>query len=386
MHVPLGDFVAHAQVAGPDAPWAAPVLLLHSLGTTLHLWDPQLAALAKHHRVVRMDLRGHGLSEAPHGDYSMTQLATDAFALLDTLGIDSAHVGGVSIGGRIALEMAATRPERVRSLIACDTALEFGPPETWQQRMDAVRAGGLAAVAEGVMARWVCDTSLASSRGLRRMLLGTDPAGYLGCAAALRECRADPLHGRIACPTTVIVGDRDASTPPAAAAAIRDAIPGARLVTIPEAAHLPNHERAAAVTAAVLAHLAHATALPPTPAEAGFAIREVVLGRDYVAAAEAAVTPFTAPFRQFILDGVWGGVWTRPGLTPRDRSLLCLGILASLGHEAELKIHVRATRNTGVTRDEIAEVLVQVAAYAGVPAANAAFRAAKDVFEQEGPA
>jgi len=185
----------------------------------------------------------------------------------------------------------------------------------------------------------------------------------------------------VTCPTSVIVGEHDLSTPPSAAEAIRDAIPGATLTVIREAAHLPNHEQANAVTAAVLAHLAPHE---QPAAHAGFAIRETVLGAPYVAAAEAAVIPFTAPFRQFILEGVWGSVWTRRGLTPRDRSLLCLGILASLGHEEELKIHVRATRNTGVTRDEIIEVLLQVAAYAGVPAANAAFRAAREILEQEG--
>lgn len=381
MHIQLGDIAIHVQVEGPEAPWASPVLLLHSLGTSLHLWDPQAAVLANRHRVVRMDLRGHGLTEAPEGETTMARLAADAFAVLDALGIFAAHVGGVSIGGRIALEMAATRPDRVRSLLAVDTALEFGPPETWQQRIDAVRGGGMAAIADGVMERWVCDTSLASSRGLRRMLLATPPAGYIACAAALRDCRAVDLAGRVSCPTTVLVGDRDVATPLAAAEAIRDAVPGARLVVIREAAHLPNFEQARAVTDAALTHLAP----PEQPAaEAGFAIRETVLGTAYVQAAEGAVVPFTAPFRQFILDGVWGSVWTRPGLNPRDRSLLCLAMLAALGHEEELRIHVRATANTGVTREEIAEILLAVAAYAGVPAANAGFRAAREVLEQEG--
>jgi len=383
MYLQLGDIAVHAQQDGPLAAWAPPVLLLHSLGTSLHLWDPQVPALAKHHRVIRMDFRGHGQTEATPGPYTMAQLAGDAFALLDALGIHAAHVGGVSIGGRVALEMAATQPERVLSVIACDTSLEFGPPEMWTQRMEAVTAHGLASIADGVMARWVCDTSLASSKALRRMLVSTDLDGYRGCAAALRDCRAADIVGRVTCPTSVIVGEHDLSTPPSAAEAIRDAIPGATLTEIREAAHLPNHEQAHAVTEAVLAHFAP-HGLPA--ADAGFAIRETVLGVPYVAAAEAAVIPFTAPFRQFILDGVWGSVWTRPGLTPRDRSLLCLGILAALGREEELKIHVRATRNTGVTRDEIAEVLLQVGAYAGVPAANAGFRAAREILEQEGMA
>ena len=163
--------------------------------------------------------RGHGATEAPPGPYGMEQLAKDALKVLDALGAKRAHVCGISIGGRIAMGMAALEPSRVSSLALCGTALEFGPPETWQQRMDAVARGGVAAVADAVMERWVVDQSLPSSRGLRRMLLRTDPAGYTGCAAALRDARASEVAGRIACPATVVVGDRDASTPPSAAKA-----------------------------------------------------------------------------------------------------------------------------------------------------------------------
>ncbi len=380
MFLRVGDIAIHAQVEGPAA--APPVMLLHSLGTTLQMWDPQATALAKRHRVVRMDMRGHGLTEAPAGPYTMDRLARDALALLDALGISAAHVGGVSIGGRIALMMAGLAPERVLSVMACDTALEFGPPEMWQQRMDAVAAGGLASVADAVMERWVVDRSLASSKGLRRMLLGTDPAGYAGCAAALRDCRAAEVVGRVQCPTTVVVGDRDLSTPPAAAAAIHAAIPGSRLVTIAEAAHIPNFEREVPFTAAILAHMAARTALPANAAEAGLAVRRQVLGEAHVARSEAGLTPLDMAFREFILEGVWGRVWTRPGLSHRDRSLLCLAMLAALGHHEEFALHVRATGNTGVTPEEIVEVIVQVGAYAGVPAANGALRIAKGVLRE----
>ena len=108
MFIRLGEVVVHAQVEGPAT--APAILLLHSLSTNLHMWDPQAAALAKHYRVVRVDMRGHGLSTAPAGDYSMAALAGDCFALLDALGIHQLHIAGVSIGGRIALQMAAMQP------------------------------------------------------------------------------------------------------------------------------------------------------------------------------------------------------------------------------------------------------------------------------------
>lgn len=380
MFVQLGDITFHADVSGPAN--GAPVLLMHCLGSNLHMWDPQAAALAKRHRVIRMDLRGHGLTEAPPGPYTMEMLAHDALALLDSLGIREAHVGGVSIGGHIAMRVAAMAPDRVLSLMACDTALDFGGPANWQERMETVATRGIAAIADASMGRWVVDQSLASSKGLRRMLLATDPVGWLGCAAALRDADAASIAGRVKCPTTVVVGDRDESTPPAAAQAIHAVIPGSRVVVIAEAAHVPNFEREEAFTRAILAHMKLATALPATVADAGQEVRRRILGEEHVARSEAALTALDAPFREFILEGVWGRVWTRPGLSHRDRSLLCLGMLAALGHAEEFRLHVRATANTGVTPDEIAEVLLQVAAYAGVPAGNTALRIAKETLRE----
>jgi 3-oxoadipate enol-lactonase/4-carboxymuconolactone decarboxylase len=384
MFLHLADFVAHALDEGPPRPAEdpdPPVLMLHSIGTGLHLFDPQAAALARHRRVVRMDLRGHGLSAATPGPYSMSLLARDALALLDALGVRQAHVVGVSIGGRIALQMAAEAPGRVASLVLVDTAAEFPPPESWQQRIDLVQAQGCAALAEMVMPRWVVDPSLASSQGLRRMLLGCDPQGYAGAAAALRDARAAEIAGRIACPASVIVGERDIATPPAMAEALRDMIPGATLTTIAEAAHLPTLERAEAVTAALLAHF---DALSPQPgAEGGLAIRRQVLGAAHVARAQAGVTPLDAAFQDWITAHVWGGVWTRPGLNRHQRSLLTLAMMAALGRHEEFELHVRATRNTGVTAAELAEVLLQVGAYAGVPAANSALKIAKRILSEE---
>ena len=383
MFIEIGGLATHVEVEGPQGGEA--VLMLHSLGTDLHVWDPQAAALARTHRVIRPDLRGHGITEAPAGGYTMGLLAHDGLRLLDALGVKRAHVCGVSIGGRIAMEMAAAAPDRIASLILCDTALEFRPPEMWQQRMDAVAQGGMAAVVDAVMERWVVDRTLPSSKGLRRMLLSTDPAGYAGCAAALRDTRASDVAGRIGCPATVVVGDKDASTPASAAEAVRDAIPGSEMVLIADAAHIPTFEREAEVTAALLGHLRKLAAAAPaagSAAEAGIAVRRAVLGEAHVSRSEANTTPLDAPFRDFILEGVWGRVWTRPGLARRDRSLLCLGMLAALGHDEELRLHVRATRNTGVTEEEIAEVLLQVAAYAGVPAANSALQAAKEVLAE----
>ena len=118
--------------------------------------------------------------------------------------------------------------------------------------------------------------------------------------------------------------------------------------------------------------------------EAGMRVRRRVLGEGHVDRAEARKTPFDADFQRFITEGAWGSVWSRPGLEPRTRSMLVIALMAALGHEEELAMHIRATRNTGATAADVKEVLLMVAVYAGVPAANTAIRIAKEVYEAEG--
>ena len=118
--------------------------------------------------------------------------------------------------------------------------------------------------------------------------------------------------------------------------------------------------------------------------EAGFAVRREVLGDAHVDRANAAVTDFTAPFQDLITRYAWGEIWTREGLDRRTRSCITLAVLAALHHDAELAMHVRAALRNGLTGPEICEVLLQVAVYAGVPAANRAFAVANEVLVAEG--
>jgi len=115
--------------------------------------------------------------------------------------------------------------------------------------------------------------------------------------------------------------------------------------------------------------------------EAGMQVRRAVLGDAHVDRAEAGKTDFDVDFQRFITEGAWGSVWSRPGLTRRERSLLTITLLAALGHDEELAMHLRAAANTGATPDDIKEALLHVAVYAGVPAANRAIKIAKSVLE-----
>jgi 4-carboxymuconolactone decarboxylase len=118
--------------------------------------------------------------------------------------------------------------------------------------------------------------------------------------------------------------------------------------------------------------------------EAGLLVRRGVLGDAHFDRALAAATAFDADFQRFITEGAWGSVWSRPGLDKRTRSMLVIALMAALGHEEELAMHVRATRNTGATAEDVREVLLMVAVYAGVPAANAAIKVAKRVYAEGG--
>ncbi|HET7502449.1 MAG TPA: alpha/beta fold hydrolase, partial [Kofleriaceae bacterium] len=151
--VEIRGLVTHVAVDGP--PGAPAILMIHSLGSSLRIWDAQAEALARGFRVVRYDLRGHGLTEVSAAPYALDDLAGDALAVLDALGIHAAHVAGVSIGGMIAQAVAHKAPARVTSLVLCDTAPAFPPPQTWHDRARTVRTEGLAALADGVLARWV---------------------------------------------------------------------------------------------------------------------------------------------------------------------------------------------------------------------------------------
>jgi 3-oxoadipate enol-lactonase/4-carboxymuconolactone decarboxylase len=255
------------------------------------------------------------------------------------------------------------------------------PPEGWHTRAATVRAEGMAPLADPVMARWVTPGFLAApaALGLRAMLLRTPPEGYAGAAEAIAAADLTASTSALSIPTLIIVGDQDLATPVSASEAMHTAIAGSKLVILKNAAHIPTVEVPDMVTTAM------AEFLNPDIAdyyEAGMTVRKQVLGEAHVARASAAITEFDRAFQHFITRTAWGSIWTRPGLDRRTRSLLTIAMMASLGHHEELKLHIRASPNTGATPEDIAEVLMQVAVYGGIPAANSAFRIAKETFKE----
>lgn len=241
-------------------PADAPVVVLGgSLGTTRAMWDEQLPALTAFFRVVRYDHRGHGTSPTKPGPYTVAALADDVLGLLDQLGIERAHLAGLSLGGMVAMQLAATHPERVDRLALLCTSAYLPPVSTWHERAAMVRARGTSAVADAVVARWFTPvfSRTPQAAALREQLLHTSSEGYASCCEAIAEFDLRPQLARIRADTLVVAGAEDPATPPEHAKDIAAGISSAQLKVLPGAAHLASVERADAVTALLLEHLRH---------------------------------------------------------------------------------------------------------------------------------
>ncbi|SRR6266478_1843164 len=239
-----GSVDIHYEVQGvEDAP---ALLLLHSLGVDLGMWDPQMPDLLQHHRVIRYDVRGHGRSSVGAAECSIDILAQDALAVLDAARIVKAHWCGLSLGGMTAMWAASRWPERVARLVLCNTSAHLPPASLWHSRMELVRREGMRAVAPAVVERWF-TAAFRNSRPeqvacIERMLEGTAPEGYAAACGAIAEMNQLGDIRKIAAPTLVIGGAEDPATPLAHSRALCDAIADSRLVVLP-AAHLSNVER-----------------------------------------------------------------------------------------------------------------------------------------------
>lgn len=244
--VTVNGVTLHYRTDGP--PEGPAVVLLNSLGTDLRLWERVMPPLTARLRVVRHDQRGHGLSACPAGPYTIDLLAGDVAALLDHLGIARAAVVGLSVGGMIAQALAAARPDRVAALVLCNTGHRIGPPTLWDERIAAIRQGGIEVAADAILARWFaeafCKARPDELAVWRAMLSRTPLEGYLATCAAIRDADLGAVAPTIAVPTLCVAGSQDQATPPALVSELAALIPGARYVEIDGAGHLPCVDKA----------------------------------------------------------------------------------------------------------------------------------------------
>ena len=246
----------HAVTSGPDD--APALVLLHALGTDLRIWDWMLPHLPAGLRVVRLDMRGHGLSEAPPAPYGMGALVSDAEGALDALGVREAAVLGLSIGGLIAQGLAVKRLDLVRAMILSNTGAKIGTRDMWESRIALARDGGLPAIADGTMERWFPEPFRSGPEGLllRRLFERQTVAGWTGCAAAIAGTDFYTPTAGLRLPTLGIAADRDGSTPPDLVRETIGLVPGGQFHLIRGAGHIPCVDAAEEYAAAVTRFLA----------------------------------------------------------------------------------------------------------------------------------
>lgn len=246
-----------------EGPASAPVVTLsHSLATNLSMWDPQIPALASRYRVLRYDTRGHGGTDAPEGAYSLDQLAEDARALLQALGIGRTHFVGLSMGGFIGQILALKYPQMLQGLVLCDTTsrVPADAKPMWGERIRVAQSQGMEPHVEPTISRWFTAPFREQRpdvvNPVRAMIRATKPAGYIGCCHAIAALDLTDRLQAITAPTLVIVGEEDSGTPVAASRTIRERIKGSELVILKSASHLSNMEQPEAFNQAVTGFLA----------------------------------------------------------------------------------------------------------------------------------
>ncbi len=244
-----------------DGPTSGPVLvLIDPLGSTLDTWDRVVPILARDHRVIRFDLRGHGRSPALPGPYEIADLGRDIVRVIDEAGADRVALVGISIGAMGAMWVACHAPERVDGLVLGCTSARLEPSDAWVARAQLVRRSGMGAVARAVAGRWVTPAWAAAHpnemTGLTAMVAAVDPGAYAAWCDAIAGMDLRGELASIGAPTLVVAGAEDTAIPMADLRQLADGIAGARLVILPEAAHHPALEQPDALAALLLEHVA----------------------------------------------------------------------------------------------------------------------------------
>ncbi len=378
-----------------------PLLVLGpSLGTSAAtLWTGCATGLTDVFDVVAWDLPGHGYNHTVGEDsFTMAELADGVLKVVgeileqrDEFGGSFAYAGD-SVGGCVGLQLLLDHPGRVSGAVLLCTGARIGDHAAWSGRVEQVSVSGTPVMVAGSAERWFgpgfLDRSPTVASSLLHALQDTDDQGYVQTCQALAEFDVRDRLGEIGTPVLAVAGSTDVATPPASLRMIAEGVQHGRFVELDGVAHLAPAESPHDVARLIRQHiLGEAPTLPDERAhsaayDAGMVVRREVLGSAHVDGATAGATDLTREFQEFITEYAWGGIWTRPGLDRRSRSMITLTALIARGHHDELAMHVRAARTNGLSNDEIKELILQSAIYCGVPDANTAFRIAQRVLEE----
>ena len=362
------------------------VVLAHPLGMSQAVWDDVLPSLLPRYRVLTWDLPGHGASQAwGDGHITPADLAAEALALVEHAGAERFHFAGTSIGGVVGQALIAEHGERLLTATLTNSGAVIGNAELWNTRAGRVRQEGLAAMSEEIVPRWFAPACFEAEPALKagwctQMGRGDDEAYAKLCEMLGRDTFDGKLAGK-GVKVQLLGGSEDLATPPATLEALSAELDGAPLEILEGVGHVPSVEVPGLFAAKLLAVMA--VDLGDVGANGvdyatGLATRKQVLGEEHVARSTENATSLDAPFQQMITRLAWGELWSNADLTRRERSMITTGILAALGRE-ELTLHLRTAKRIGLTEAELRQVLMHVAIYGGVPAANHAFALAKEL-------
>ncbi|ERS91925.1 MULTISPECIES: alpha/beta fold hydrolase [unclassified Halomonas] len=362
------------------------VVLAHPLGMSQAVWDDVLPMLLPRYRVLTWDLPGHGASQA-WGERPITpaDLAAEALALADLAGAERFHFAGTSIGGVVGQQLISEHAERLLSATLTNTGAVIGNAELWNTRAGRIRVEGLAAMSEEIVPRWFAPACFEAEPALKagwctQMGRGDDDSYAKLCEMLGSHAFTGKLSGK---PVKVqlLGGSEDLATPPSTLEALAAELDGAPLEILEGVGHVPSVEVPGLFAEKLLAVMA--VELGDVGANGvdyatGLETRKQVLGEAHVARSTENATSLDAPFQQMITRLAWGELWSNDDLTRRERSMITTGILAALGRE-ELTLHLKTAKRIGLTEAELRQVLMHVAIYGGVPAANHAFALAKEL-------
>ncbi|RWB24623.1 MAG: 3-oxoadipate enol-lactonase [Mesorhizobium sp.] len=255
--VRANGIVLHTKLLGqPEGP---ALVFSNSLGSDFRIWEDVATLLGQRYRILLYDKRGHGLSDAPTGPYTIDDHTDDLLALLDHFGFEATAIVGVSLGGMIAQRLAARAPDRAKALVLCCTATRIGTAEGWANRITSVESGGIESVADGVLKLWFTEAfrrdRAAEFEGWRNMLVRTPAHGYLASCVSVRDADLRADAAGIAAPVLCVAGDQDGSTPPDLVRGMADLIPNARFVLIEGAGHIACVEKPGELAGLIENHL-----------------------------------------------------------------------------------------------------------------------------------
>ena len=382
-HTTNGRSVAYRLLGSDVNPL---IVLAHPLGMSQAVWDDVIPALLPRYRVLTWDLPGHGASQAVSGtQITPADLAEEVLALVALAGVQRFHFAGTSIGGVVGQQLIAAHPDRLLSATLTNTGAVIGNPDLWNTRAGRVRQEGLEAMAEEIVPRWFAPATFEASPALKagwcvQMGRGDDESYAQLCEMLGRDTFTGKLSGKRA-KVQLFGGSEDLATPPTTLEALAKELDDAPLEVFDGVGHVPSVEAPALFAQKLLAVLAMDlgdVANQGVPYSTGLETRKQVLGEEHVARSTANANSLDAPFQQMITRLAWGELWSNDDLTRRERSMITTGILAALGRE-ELTLHLKTAKRIGLSEAELRQVLMHVAIYGGVPAANHAFALAKEL-------